>query len=351
VVSELKPVVNQAYIIENNTMLHILKGCGSIDVDFKRYHNWQDKLIFLDKGQYVKYQSDQFEVRKIEFDNSHLFKNRDARVLFKHLVSLGYIDYKECKNNVEQSVFSKKMADIMDTCTMRWYLQNPFRAKKNEYQVIFDVKEIVDQEYINHLSNEKINSKLGVKKSYQAQALIKEKIGITIKTMLRQKRILECKKKIAFTTKSIKEIAYECGFKDPAYFNRVFNRMQGVSPNQFREAFDFENKDTFLQELYAQINAHHKNERSINFYANKLNLPIKTLSKKVKDKLNLTLGQLIRREIISTAKTLLDTDVPTKLIALELGFIEANHFSAFFKHHTGKSPTEFRKAKANTLVE
>ena len=124
---------------------------------------------------------------------------------------------------------------------------------------------------------------------------------------------------------------YEHGFKDPAYFNRVFSKMSGASPNKFREDVDFHSRDTFLPELYQLLETHHMGQRSAGFYASKMHVSIRTLSKKVKDRLNITLGQLIRMELIKTAKSLLQADNNIKEIAFELGFAEANHFSSFFQ--------------------
>lgn len=345
-VSKFHPELNKVYFIDKYTMLHILKGSGGIEVDFKSYHDWQDKLIFLEKGQYVKFLSDSFSVRKIEFEDKEVFRNKDVRVLFKHLVALGYINFNECEmchQYLNNSVFSEQSSDIIDISSEQWYWQNPFHAKQEEYHIIFDVKEVIDEQYKNHLSNEKISRIIGLQ-GYNAQALFKNKVGITVKSLLNQKRFLESKKEIAFSDKSIKEIAYEFGFKDPAYFNRVFSNLEGESPNSFRNTIDFEHRDTFLVELYHLLELHHKEQRSIDFYANKMNVSIKTLSKKVKDKLNITLGQLIRQEVVNTAKLLLQTDVHIKEIAFELGFEESNHFSSFFKHHTTLSPLDYRKS-------
>ncbi len=344
-VSKFKPALNKVYLIEKHTMFHILEGTGGIEVDFKNYHDWKDKLIFLGVGQYIKFSSENFLVRKIEFEEEKVFSNKDVRVLFKHLIALGYINFNECttcQKYLSNSVFSKQASDIIDVSSEQWYWQNPFHAKQEEYHVIFDIKDIIDEQYKNHLSNDRLSKIIGVR-GYEAQALFKSKIGITVKSMLGQKRFLESKKEIAFTDKSIKEIAYEFGFKDPAYFNRVFSKMAGQSPATFRKTTDYASKDTFLPELYELLATHHKEQRVIDFYANKMNLSIKTLSKKVKDKLNITLGQLIRQELINTAKFLLQTDSTVKEIAYELGFAEANHFSSFFKHHTSYSPLEYRQ--------
>lgn len=349
-VHKFSPELNKIYFITKYTMIHILKGSGGIEVDFKSYHDWKDKLIFLEEGQYIKFLSENFEVRKIEFKAERIFRNKEVRVLFKHLVALGYIDFAECttcQKYLNHSVFSEKASDIIDVSSKQWYWQNPFHANQEEYHIIFDTKDIIDQQYKNHLSNEKISKIIGTR-GYDAQALFKSKIGISVKSMLSQKRFLESKKEVAFTDKSIKEIAYEYGFKDPAYFNRVFSKMAGKSPNQFRETIEFENRDSFLPELYQMLESHHKEQRALDFYANKMNLSIKTLSKKVKDKLNVTLGQLIRQELINTAKVLLQADIPIKEIAYELGFEEANHFSSFFKHHTSFSPLEYKRLLSKT---
>lgn len=344
-VSKIQPELNKVYFINKYSMFHILEGRGGIEVDFKHYHDWKDKLIFLEKGQYIKFLSESFIVRKIEFNDEAIFRNKDVRVLFKHLIALGYIDFNECttcQEYLNKSILSQQASDIIDISSEQWYWQNPFHANQEEYHIIFDVKDIIDQEHRNHLSNETLSKLIG-RKDLHVQSLFKNKVGISIKSMLGQKRFVESKKEVAFTDKSIKEIAYDFGYKDPAYFNRVFSRLEGKTPNKFREDIYFEDRDSFLPELYTLLENHHKEQRVVGFYADKMNLSVKTLSKKVKDKLNLSVGQLIRQELINTAKLLLQTDLNIKLIAYELGFEEANHFSTFFKHHTSISPSEYRQ--------
>jgi AraC-like DNA-binding protein len=38
------------------------------------------------------------------------------------------------------------------------------------------------------------------------------------------------------TNDSIRSIAHQVGFKDQAYFSRVFRKQMGASPNEFRGA-------------------------------------------------------------------------------------------------------------------
>ena len=148
-------------------------------------------------------------LERIEFEDEKIFRNRDVRVLFKHLVALGYINFDECTTCQEYlngTIFSEKSSDIIDISSKQWYWQNPFHANPQEYHIIFDIKDVIDEQYKNHLSNEKISEMIGLQ-GYHAQALFKSKVGLSIKSALAHKRLLESKKEIAFTDKSIKEIA------------------------------------------------------------------------------------------------------------------------------------------------
>ena len=349
-VEKFSPEIDKVYFIERHTLIHILSGKGSIQVDFKNYFDWQEKAIFLEKGQYIKFLSDDFTVRRIEFSNERKFYNDEVRVLFKHLISLGYIDLlecEECHTFLSESALTDNSADIIDVSSKQWYWQNPFKANKEEYQVIFDAKEIIDEEYSNNLTSHDLVSLIN-DRGYNAQTLIKNKVGLSIKNLMTSKRLKESLKEVAFTTKNIQEISYDLGYKDDAYFNRVFKNSTGQTPKQFRENFDFENRDLFAQDILALLQKYHQQERSLEFYADKMNLSIKALSNKVKVKMNTSLGQLIRIELINTAKLMILEGQSITAISAQLGFEEPNHFSRFFKHYSNITPTEFKSKKYNS---
>ncbi|TMM59102.1 helix-turn-helix domain-containing protein [Maribacter algarum] len=349
-VTKLLPEIDKVYFIDSYTLIHILEGSGNIQVDFENYFDWENKAIYLEKGQYIKFLSEDFVVRKIEFPDETMFRNKDVRVLFKHLISLGYIDFAECsdcKSFLDKSIFSEDTQEIIDISSKQWYWQNPFQASRSEYQIIFDVKEVIDEQFPNNLSNTDL-VKLINENGVDAQALVHKKIGLSINKLLSKKRLVESKRKIAFSDKNIQEISFEMGYKDAAYFNRIFKNTTGSTPSEFRMNFDFKERDTFVQDIIGLIKAYHAEQRSLEFYADKMNLAVKTLSKKTRDKLNTSLGQLIRSELISSSKIRLAEDTPIHEIAYQLGFEEANHFSNFFKHYTGKTPTAFQSEKYNS---
>ena len=42
---------------------------------------------------------------------------------------------------------------------------------------------------------------------------------------------------LRFTDKSIEEINFECGIGELNYFSRVFKKLEGVSPREFRRVW------------------------------------------------------------------------------------------------------------------
>jgi len=348
VVRKFNPVPNKVYFINKYTLLLILEGTGMIEVDFKNYHNWDDKLIFLEKGQYVKFLSDTFTVREITFENKESFENNDVRVLFKHLVTLGYINFQECEDcqrYLEDSL-DEKNSSILDVSVNQWYWQNPFNADQSEYQVIFDIKEIIDKEFNNVITTEDVYSILG-QGGKRVHNLVKNKVGLTVKNLITRKKILESQKLIAFTDQNIGTIGSDLGYTDPAYFNRLFKKQTGLAPGQFRDQIGYAQEDLFEQELFELLREFHTTNRQTEFYARNLYMSEKTLAKKVKDKFNVSIGKLIRFEVIKTAKSHLLSGMKVSEVAFTLGFKEVSHFTAFFKNYTDLSPSQFLSKKYN----
>lgn len=53
--------------------------------------------------------------------------------------------------------------------------------------------------------------------------------------IIRHRIILEAKRLLTYTDKTVKEVTYELGFEDPAYFATFFKRVTGQSPVEFRK--------------------------------------------------------------------------------------------------------------------
>lgn len=59
--------------------------------------------------------------------------------------------------------------------------------------------------------------------------------GKGVKELISDRRLLEAKRLLLFTVRTVEDIAYETGFKDPAYFSRFFRQRTGEPPGVWRE--------------------------------------------------------------------------------------------------------------------
>ncbi|MBB5636811.1 methylphosphotriester-DNA--protein-cysteine methyltransferase [Pedobacter cryoconitis] len=64
---------------------------------------------------------------------------------------------------------------------------------------------------------------------------VKNTTGQSISSHIQQRIILEAKRLLYHSDKSIKEIAAELGYDDYPYFSRLFTKVAGMSPKVFKK--------------------------------------------------------------------------------------------------------------------
>lgn len=95
----------------------------------------------------------------------------------------------------------------------------------------------------------------------------------------------------------------------------------------------------------------HPDGRTVQFYADKLNITPKYFNSICKQISGKTASTLICEEITNMARALLkDPELSIKQIAIQLGFVNQSHFGSFIRRETGFSPQHLRKESqlANT---
>jgi AraC family transcriptional activator of pobA len=61
----------------------------------------------------------------------------------------------------------------------------------------------------------------------------------TLTDLIAERIIIEAKRELYLTNKTVKEIAYELGYDDEHYFSRFFKINADVSPQLYRETVGF----------------------------------------------------------------------------------------------------------------
>lgn len=102
-------------------------------------------------------------------------------------------------------------------------------------------------------------------------------------------------------------------------------------------------KLTYVQTFLRLVRTHHRRERAIGFYAEKMFISPKYLSLIIKEATGRSAAEWIDQYVLQEAKNLLRySGKNVQQVAYELNFTNQSSFGKYFKHLTGLSPTQFQ---------
>jgi AraC family transcriptional regulator, transcriptional activator of pobA len=93
---------------------------------------------------------------------------------------------------------------------------------------------LVDARLLDHPSVADCARALAVTPTHLSRVL-RAATGQPASRLIEARRMREARRQLAYTSLPVTTIAYTLGFADPAYFSRVFSRVEGLSPRAFRE--------------------------------------------------------------------------------------------------------------------
>ena len=95
------------------------------------------------------------------------------------------------------------------------------------------VKDYLDENFKRRISLDDLAGSFYLNK-YYLMKLFKDRYGMTINTYLNTLRTTWVKQQLRFTDKTVEMLAAELQI-EPAYLSRLFKKVEGVSPTQFRK--------------------------------------------------------------------------------------------------------------------
>ncbi len=108
-------------------------------------------------------------------------------------------------------------------------------------QIVANFKALIEQQLFDNVKIPQYAQALNLS-AFQLRSACETVVGKSPKEMLEERRLVEAKKDLIFTGKSVEQIGYRLGFTDPSYFTRFFKKMEGESPTKFREQFKYNPK-------------------------------------------------------------------------------------------------------------
>ncbi|KAF2519180.1 helix-turn-helix domain-containing protein [Flavobacterium salilacus subsp. salilacus] len=244
-----------------------------VNIDFNDYHTEAPTLFFINSNQYVKF----FDLGVGE--GYFMYYNRDFYCVQIHDAEVA------CDgllfNNIYQmpkTVLNTKEDSIIQTILVQMEEEFELDASTREEMLRIYLKQIIIRatriwktQHLGVLESQPYQeieffrefSRL-VEIHYRSKHLVAdyaELLGIAPKTLthkfkkfelpapnevLKDRILLEAKRLLIHTGLSAKQIAYDLGYDDPAYFNRLFSKKIGDAPNIFRKKY-LERKNVQLE--------------------------------------------------------------------------------------------------------
>ena len=185
-------------------------------------------------------QDEQFEQR---------FPFRELMLNQAHILSLSNGDkdlgfYKSTLTALEQEYLSQQTGKqamfawlfygLMTKLGRKIAAMDEERAKPTGYQLRYQqLTKLIEQHYreqwaATDYAEALHTTTMSLSRTCQAIA------GSSVKQLQQDRLLLEAQRLLIYTSATASMVAYELGFKDPAYFSRFFKRRTGLSPQAFR---------------------------------------------------------------------------------------------------------------------
>ncbi len=155
------------------------------------------------------------------------------------------IDMENMNDYVEQSVerlhwetLCELEEDFIDTVMQ---MTDSEEADSME-AVAKQVRSYIDEHYDQELTLTGLARRYNVEKSYLSR-VFKQAAGKNLMPYIAEKRIERGRELIRQNRLSLTEISYLVGYEDYTYFNRVFRKIAGISPSEYRSSLQEENDE------------------------------------------------------------------------------------------------------------
>ncbi len=102
------------------------------------------------------------------------------------------------------------------------------------YNTIHQVTQFLNEHFREDVKIDDLCEHFFISRSYLTR-LFKETTGITIVQYLTVVRIRQAAKLLRETDLAVTEVSDRCGFGDVTYFEKVFRRLRGMTPRQYRK--------------------------------------------------------------------------------------------------------------------
>lgn len=239
------PAVRDHYLIH-----YIHKGKGIFQVDDTTYELKAGDGFLICPGILTYYKADTVDPWQYSWIGFHGIKAesclREAGLAREHPVfhSQGDDMIENCFQEMTSAYYLKRGSMMKRMAYLYLFLyrltqscpQNPYDTSAESKQDLYitETLHFMEANYSRKLTVEMIARHVGLNRSYLS-ALFREALGKPISEYLMEFRIRKACELLSDDSLSISNVAYSVGYTDPLLFSKIFRRIEGCPPSQFRK--------------------------------------------------------------------------------------------------------------------
>jgi len=234
-------VANKNEVSDHYKIYWIEDGSGTYSIDFKSFSIKGSGIFCLSPGQVFTIESEKVQSAfQIAFDKDFYCVETHGKeiacngLLFNNVHRATVVPVKEGEKGIFQNLINQMVREIENQgSSHRDMLETYLRMFLIQTLRLVDTQEAKTKE-VTHQQDQLAQDFIALVEKYFRQEHTVTGYA-SPSQIIKDRLVLEAKRQLKFSTKTVKEIAFELGFDDPAYFSRLFSKNSGNSPAQYRQ--------------------------------------------------------------------------------------------------------------------
>jgi AraC family transcriptional activator of pobA len=252
------------HIQRNNyySLIWIIEGDGKVKADFAEYDFGKNSLFAFSTYQPFMFSTSKIKGIALHFHpdffciHKHQAEVACNGVLFNNIYQPPFTLIDESSKRVLMLLLEQMKSEMKNTALAQYeilvsylkiFLITISRLKSQQQldasELVADIKEpfilqslkdAIERDFKKKHSASEYAEALNISAKALAK-ITKSHFNKTITELISERIIIEAKRELYLTKKTIKEIAYELGYDDEHYFSRFFKTNADVSPQLYRE--------------------------------------------------------------------------------------------------------------------
>jgi AraC family transcriptional activator of pobA len=238
------------------------QGTGFHEIDFERFEVQRGSIFLLNPGQthywelssdiegFIFFHTESFYNFNFAQNTLSIYpffyttQNSPFLLLIEaltHHISMRFqdilLEYESEKLYKSRKIIS--LIDLLYIDLSRIYLDQNTGVvhKTNMYsEKLKQLESLIDLNFKSEKSPAKYASWMNMTAKH-LNRIVQHSVGKTTSNMIMERVVLEAKRLLSNSTKSINEIAEELGFEEQAYFSRTFKKITGETPSEFKSRY------------------------------------------------------------------------------------------------------------------